>query len=141
LYTRAVPAFVLIVTLGVSAVVMCAYFIFLGIIGAAAVEFADTLIIGAVVNFLLIATAAFVTTTPGGGIVMVYAVIAPLTVLSVAGGDTVIRNGFGLPLWAAALIFIAAVSAAAAVLYAVSARRYRTANVKTANPALQYESK
>ncbi|GEM_PF-4482332 len=141
LYTRSVPTFVLILSLGISIVMMIAYFIFLGIIGAEEFQFADVLIVGAIICCFQLSLSAFLTTLLGGGVLAVYAVIGPIIIVLIAGDGIFIRSGFGVPVWAAALIFTAAAAVGTVILYAVSARRFRTMNVKIANSALQYENK
>jgi len=140
LYTRSIPAFITLLTLGVSAVSVGAYFVFLGIIGAEAFQFADVLIVGAIVCFMLLLASAFLTTMLGGGVLAVYFAAAPMVAVTIVNGG-LIPNGFGVPLWAAALIFAASAAAGTVLLFAISARRYKTLNVKINNTAMNYETK
>lgn len=133
LYSRAVPLFVVIFTVGVSAVMIAAYFIFLGIIGAESCEFADTLICGAIICFLMLAFSAPVARIPGGGVLVVYAVFVPFALMLVIGGDKLQSQGFGVSLGAAVIIFIAAIAAGSAFAFWISAVRYKKSNYKVYN--------
>lgn len=140
LYTKSVPMFVMILTLGISAVVVTAYFIFLGIIGAGAEQFADTLIVGAfIIAPELIASVLFAH-IPGGGVLCVYVAALPIVLISTIGGDTVMRTGFGVPLPAAVLISAAAIAASAVLMFVIARWRYMTSTVKI-NNMVNYETK
>lgn len=141
LYTKAVPTFILILTLGLSIVVMLAYFVFLGIIGAEECQFADTLIIAALIIVPELVFSPFFTLIPGGGAIMIYFVMAPTVVMSFVGTHTLMFKGFGLPLWAAALIFTAATAVSVVLLYRIAAWRYIKSNIKINNPIINYETK
>ncbi len=141
LYTRSVPAFVMLITLGISAVSVGAYFIFLGIIGAEAVQFSDVLIIGAIICFSQLLVSSFLTTMLGGGVLAVYFVAAPMVAITVMDSKNLTHSGFGVPVWAAVLIFVAAAAAGTVLLFAISARRYKTLNVKINNNAINYATK
>lgn len=140
LYTKSVPMFVMILTLGISAVVVTAYFIFLGIIGAGAEQFADTLIVGAfIIAPELIASVLFAH-IPGGGVLCVYVAALPIVLISTIGGDTVMRTGFGVPPPAAVLISAAAIAASAVLMFVIARWRYMTSTVKI-NNMVNYETK
>lgn len=141
LYTRSVPTFILLLTLGVSAVTVTAYFIFLGIIGAEEKQFADTLLFGAMMIAPILVTSGFLTNIPGGGVFFVYIATLPIVLISTIGGDTVMRMGFGVPLPAAALIFAAAILVSAVLMFVIANRRYIKSNVKINNAVLNYETK
>lgn len=140
LYTKSVPMFVMILTLGISAVVVTAYFIFLGIVGAGAEQFADTLIVGAfIIAPELIASVLFAH-IPGGGVLCVYVAALPIVLISTIGGDTVMRTGFGVPPPAAVLISAAAIAASAVLMFVIARWRYMTSTVKI-NNMVNYETK
>ena len=141
LYTRSVPEFVMILTLGVSAVTVTAYFIFLGIIGADAAQFADTLIIGAMVIAPELIMSGFFANIPGGGVLGVYVVALPFVLISTIGGNTVMRTGFGVSVLTAVLIFAVSVAVSTAVMFVAANWRYRKSNVKIYNAAMNYETK
>lgn len=141
LYTKAVPTFILILTLGISIVVMLAYFVFLGIIGAEERQFADTLIIATLIIVPELIAPPFFTTTPGGGAIMIYFVMAPIVVVSMIGAHTTMHMGFDLPLWAAALIFTVSAAVSVMLLYRIAAWRYIKSNIKINNPIINYETK
>lgn len=140
LYTKSVPAFVMLLTLGVSAVTVTAYFIFLGIIGADAAQFADTLLIGAMIIAPELIVSVLFSHIPGGGLFCVYVAALPIVLVSTIGGDTVMRTGFGVSLPAAALIFAAAVIVSAVLMFVIAKWRYMTSTVKI-NNMVNYETK
>lgn len=140
LYTKSVPAFVMLLTLGVSAVTVTAYFIFLGIIGADASQFADTLLIGAMIIAPELIVSVLFSHIPGGGLFCVYVVALPIVLISTIGGDTVMRTGFGVSLPAAALISAAAIIVSAVLMFVIAKWRYMTSTVKI-NNIVNYETK
>lgn len=140
LYTKSVPALVLILTLGVSAVTVTAYFIFLGIIGADASQFADTLIIGAFIIAPELITSVLFSHIPGGGLFCVYAAAVPIVLIATIGGDTIMRKGFGVPVLPAAVIFAAVVAVSAVLMFVIAKWRYQKSNVKI-NTVINYDMK
>lgn len=134
LYSRSVPIFIIILTLGVSAVAVAAYFIFLGIIGAEPAQFADTLVIGAVICAAELIISPFFAMYTAGGILVMYCVLilvwAFIFILEKLCGIAVMQNGFGIPLWAAALIFAAAAAAGSALTFVIAKRRFKKSNIK-----------
>lgn len=141
LYTKSVPAFVMILTLGVSAVTVTAYFIFLGIIGVDAAQFADTLIIGAIVLAPELIVSGFFANIPGGGVLGVYVMALPIVLIATVGGDTVMRTGFGVSVLAAALIFAVSIAVSAVLMFVIARRRYQKSNIKINNMIMNYETK
>lgn len=141
LYTKSVPTFIMILTIGVSAVTVTAYFIFLGIIGADASQFADTLLIGTFIIAPELIVSILFSNIPAGGVACVYVAAPPVVLISTIGGDTVMRTGFGVPLPAAVLISAAAVAASAVLMFIIARRRYLKSNVKINNIIMNYETK
>lgn len=141
LYTRSVPAFVMILTLGVSAVTVTVYFIFLGIMGADATQFADTLIIGAIVIAPELIVSAFFANIPGGGVFGVYVVALPIVLIATVGNETVMRTGFGVSVLTAVLIFAVSVAASAVLMFVIAGWRYQKSNIKINNMVMNYETK
>lgn len=142
LYTKSVPLFVMILTLGVSAITVTAYFIFLGSTGADAAQFADTLIIGALVIAPELIMSGFLSNIPGGGAIGVYIVALPIVLISTIGGDTVMRTGFGVPVLTAVLIFTVSVAASAVLMFVIARWRYQKSNIKINNALMMnYETK
>lgn len=139
LYTKSVPLYVLLLTLGISAIVMAAYFIFLGIIGAEECHFADTLLISALFIAPMLITSAFFASVPGGGLLCVYAAALPIVLIATVGDDTVMRDGFGYSFPAAALISAALIAAGAALMFLIVRRRFRTSNFRSA-PVMNYDT-
>lgn len=140
LYTKSMPIFVIILMLGVSAVCVAAYFIFLGIIGAEAAQFADTLLIGAFIIAPELIVSVLLEHIPGGGVFTVYVAALPVVLIATIGGDTVMRTGFGVSLPMAALIFAAAVIVSAVLMFVIAKWRYMTSTVKI-NNMVNYETK
>lgn len=140
LYTKSVPIFVMILMLGVSAVCVAAYFIFLGIIGAEAAQFADTLLTGAMIIAPELIVSALLANIPGGGVFTVYVAALPIVLVATIGGNTVMRAGFGVPLPAAALISAAVIAVSAVLMFVISNRRYIKSNVKI-NTIVNYDTK
>lgn len=140
LYTKSVPIFVMILMLGVSAVCVAAYFIFLGIIGAEAAQFADTLLTGAMIIAPELIVSELLANIPGGGVFTVYAAALPIVLVATIGGDTVMRAGFGVPLPAAALISAAAIAVSAVLMFVIANWRYKKSNVKI-NTIVNYDTK
>lgn len=133
LYARAVPTFIVILTLGVSAVMIAPYFIFLGVIGAEECQFADTLICMLFFVIPMLIVSPFMARIAGGGVLVVYVVILPIVALVLIGGDTVRENGFGLSIGAAAAILSGSVAAGTAFAYWISAVLFKKTNVKINN--------
>lgn len=130
LYTRAVPLYIVILSLGVTALVMTVDFIYLGIIGAEECQFSDTLICAAVVLPPMIMVSAPAARVPGGGLLDVYVVLIPVLLVIVIGGKNLTKNGFGLPIFAAMAIFAGAILAAILFAFWISAILYQKSNAK-----------
>lgn len=133
LYSKAVPTFIVILTLGVSAVMITPYFIFLGVIGAEECQFSDTLVCMLFFVIPMLIISPFVARIAGGGVLVVYAVIIPILALVLIGGKTVQANGFGLPIGAAAALLAGAVAAGTVFAYWISALLFKRSNVKINN--------
>lgn len=141
LYAKSVPMYIMILTLGVSVITVTAYFIFLGIIGADAAQFADTLMIGAIVIAPELIASGFFANIPGGGVLGIYVVALPIVLIATIGGDTVMHTGFGVPVLTAALIFAAAVAVSVVLMFVIARRRYQKSNIKINNMVMNYETK
>lgn len=139
LYTKAVPTFITTLIVGISAVMLTAYFIFLGIIGAEQGQFSDTLICGTIFCLPTLIISPLVVRIPGGGVLAVYAVFLPAIIVVLIGGDKVQASGFGIPLWAAAAIFAAAVIVGVGFAFWISAVRFKKSNVKIVQQQMPVE--
>lgn len=133
LFSRSVPTYIVILTLGVSAVMVMPYFIFLGIIGAEENQFSDTLICMLFFVIPMLIVSPFVARVPGGGMLVVYAAIIPIVAVALIGGDRVQQNGFGLPVGTAAAILAGFVAVGTAFVYWISGVLYRKSNVRINN--------
>lgn len=133
LFSKAVPTFIAILTLGISTVIVIPYFIFLGIIGAEESQFADTLICLLFFVIPMLIISPFVSRIAGGGVLVVYAVIIPIVALVLIGGDPVQENGFGIPVGAAAAMLIGSAAVGTAFAYWISWLLFKKSNVKINN--------
>lgn len=141
LYARSVPIFVMILMLGVSAIAVAAYFIFLGIIGAEAAQFADTLIIGAVIIAPQFIAWSFAANIPGGGMFCFYVTALPIVLISIIGGDTIMRGGFGVSVQTAAVIFAISIAVSAAMMFIIANWWYKKSNIKINYLVMNCETK
>lgn len=139
LYTRAVPTFIVILTVGVSAVFLIAYFIFLGAIGAEEQHFSDTLVCGVIFFLPMLIISPLAAKVPGGGLMSVYVMVLPAIIVILIGGDKVKETGFGLPLWASAAMFAGTLAVGIAAAYWISAVRYKKSNVKIVQQQMPVE--
>lgn len=124
LYTKSVPLFTIILTLGTVLPIVTAYFIFLKTIGAETVQFSDTLIIGAVICFLLLLTTPIFATAKAGVIFSYCSVFIPIVILVELFG-TKFKNGFGVPLTTAVLIFAATIVFGIVWAFIISSVKYK----------------
>ncbi|MDE7231079.1 MAG: hypothetical protein K2N56_11420 [Oscillospiraceae bacterium] len=139
LYTKAVPTFIIILTVGASAVFMTAYFIFLGVIGAEVQHFSDTLVCGVIFFLPVLVLSPLAARVPGGGLMAVYAMFLPAIVVILIGGDKVKHTGFGLPLWASAAMLAGTLAVGIAAAFWISAVRYKKSNVKIVQQQMPVE--
>ena len=130
LYSRSVPLFITVMVVGVSAVLMTAYFIFLGVIGAERAQFSDTLICGALFCLPMLILSPLAARVSAGGVIIVYLLFIPVIIILTVGGDTLQANGFGLPLWAAAAIFAGSLAVGIILAFWISSARYKKSNVR-----------
>ncbi len=139
LYTRAVPTFIIILTVGASAVFVTAYFIFLGVIGAEVQHFSDTLVCGVIFFLPILVVSPLAARVPGGGLMAVYAMVLPAIVVILIGGDKVKETGFGLPLWASAAMFAGTLAVGIVSAFWISAVRYKKSNVRIVQQQMPIE--
>lgn len=131
LYTRGVPVFCIIMSAGISCVTMSAYFVFLGVKGAEAAHFSDTLICGAVMCGCLLIYTPLVADHIGGAVTS-YMVLFPVAGFVFIIGDKGKAYGLGVPVLAAAAIFVGTVAVCAAWAFFISAVKFKRTNVKIA---------
>lgn len=123
LYTKAVPAFISVTTAGIMAVLVGAYSLFLGIIGAETVQFADTLTIAGIALGAFLLGSPIIIYSKMYGIILLYVSMIPLAITIVL---TKARSiGFGIPIWAGAAIFLGAIIIGTVWMFAVSRVQYR----------------
>lgn len=133
LYTRSAPMFI-VMSVGVQTIIMGAYFVFLGIKGAEATQFSDTLILGAVVcgSMMLFMPVTF--PVPMGGLLGMYAVFAPMGITLFMLKKDVKLYGFNAPLPLAIGIFAAALILGTVWAFKISEARFRKRKAVTYNP-------
>ncbi|MDE7192691.1 MAG: hypothetical protein K2O14_01865 [Oscillospiraceae bacterium] len=139
LYTRSVPMFIIGLTLGSMAVAVGVFFTFITIWGASAAFFSDALIFMAIGCGVNIIGYSLLSRVMFGGIFGVYLTMFPYIGFILALSSDIKHNGFGLPVWASALIFAGAVIVSSAVSFIVCGVLFRKLNFKT--PATAYTTK
>lgn len=135
MYTRSVPMFLLI-CMGAQVVIMLAYFLFLGIIGAEVTQYSDTLILGAIVCGSTLAFMPFAFSVSMGGLLGMYAVFAPIVITLVMLKKDVKLYGFNAPLPLAIGIFAAALILGTIWAFWISKVRFKRSKVRVYNAAL-----
>ncbi len=130
LYTRSVPAFILILTVGLSCVMTAAYFIFLKSIGAETAHYADALICGAVMNLPTLIAMPIIADMPNGGVMSIWLCYLPIWGFVGFSGKHYKETGFGLSLPVSAAIFAAVVILGGVWTFVISGVKYKHANVK-----------
>ncbi len=132
LYTRSLPAAISIFTVGFSTLMIGIYFVFLAAIGAEISQFSDTLIIGAIVVGSLLFFAPTLMETPAGGVFMVYVATLPLVAVILLVGKERKLNGFGVPLYLSALLYLFAAVLGTVWGFYICKRNFRKNDVKIA---------
>lgn len=130
LYTVSVPLFIIIMTLGSMAVADGAYFIALAARGAGTECYSDALVFMAVGGGLDILTLSLFSRVQLGGMITLYVNMLPYIGFIMTLSGHVKRYGFGLPLWASALIFAGAVASASVLSFIINGAYYRRLNFK-----------
>lgn len=131
LYTRSVPAFILILSIGSAAVLMSVYFLFLEFKGARQAEFSDTLIAGATVFFPMLLFTPLGVRVAGGGLIGLFSCFAPIITVMILCGRETRMYGFDLPIRIAAWIFGGVIVVGAVWVFTVSEIIYRESNPET----------
>lgn len=133
MYTRSAPMFIVILGAGTSLVLLCAYFIFLGVIGAETVQFSDTLLMGAAVCGPLLIFMPLLARVPGGGLIGMYPSVLFVIVLMFVCGKEKKLYGFDVPLPISAGIFAAVLILGTVWAFWISAVNYRKCDAKVYN--------
>lgn len=128
LYTKSMPAFISVISAVSMAVFIGAYFLFLGIIGAEKVQFADTLIIFGIVCGTFLLGSPIIMRFSLNGIAMLYISVIPVSAVIILTGAK--SNGFGLPIWIGAAIFAGALIAGTVWAFAFSKILYRRRSIR-----------
>lgn len=130
LYTRSVPAFILILTVGLSCVMLAAYFIFLKSIGAETTQYADALICGAIINLPPLIIMPLVADVPNGGAMLIWLCYLPIVGILKFFGQKISENGFGLSLPVSIAVFLVTAIFGAVWGFGISDVKFKNANVK-----------
>ena len=130
LYTRAVPLFITVMVVGITAVMLTAYFIFLGAIGAELTQFSDTLICGAIFCLPMLVLSPLAARVQAGGTIIVFFLFVPAELVLLFGGEKIKTGGFGTSIWAAISIFAAALAVGIWFAFFISTVRYKKSNVR-----------
>lgn len=128
LCTKSVPAFISAVSAVSMVVFIGAYFLFLSVIGAESVQFADTLIIAGIVCGTFLLGSPFITRSPLNGIAMLYISVIPVAAAIILTNAK--SKGFGLPIWAGAAIFLSALIVGTVWTFIFSRILYRRRSIK-----------
>lgn len=132
LYTRSMPMFVTILTVGMLIIMLIAYFIFLGLKGAEVCQFSDTLICAAFICLPILLSSPLALIMPGGGLFTMYCGFPLWIIILVIGGDKLQSGGFGVPLWLAAVILAASLAVGIGFVFLICNIRFKKSNVKIA---------
>lgn len=135
MYTRSVPLFI-VICMGAQVVIMLAYFLFLGIIGAEPTQYSDTLILGAIVCGSAFVFMPLAFSVHLGGLYAMYAEFAPIAITLFMLKKEVKLYGFNAPLPLAIGIFAAALILGAIWAFWISKVRFKRSKVRVYNAAL-----
>lgn len=124
-YTRSLPSLIVVLTLGLSTVLMGCYFVFLKCIGAEVGQFSDTLLLGTVVCGSLLFFAPVFTQSPAGGVIMIYLASLPLVAAIFLMDGLQKSFGFGVPLHISIIIFLLAAVLGTMWAFFYSSQRYK----------------
>ena len=131
LYTRAVPVFTGILCYGSAAVFMLLYAAGVLIIGESAVQTTEMLTLTAVTMPLYAIIGGILSMFRMGVLFMIYIpFLFSISMYFIPEVDKLLLNGFGLPLWAAVLIFVGGAAASAAVCCIVNSAIYKKRSFK-----------
>lgn len=135
MYTRSVPMFILI-CMGAQLLVMEAYFLFLGIVGAEPTQYTDTLILGAIVCGSVLVFMPLAFSVQMGGLLAMYAEFAPIAIVLFMLKKDVKLYGFNAPLPLAIGIFAAVLVLGTVWAFWISNVRFKRSKVRVYNAAL-----
>lgn len=137
LYTKSMPIFIVMSTLIVNLILIGAYFIFLGNLGAESAHFSDTLVCAGIISGAFLLCSPLLVRFSGGGVLMcIYIPAIPLVAVVIPTGAR--SNGFGLPIWVSAGIFIGAIIVGTAWTFIINNILYHRRKVKQQPTACIY---
>lgn len=129
LYTKSVPIFIVMSTLIANLILVGAYFIFLGSLGAESPHFSDTLVCaGITCGASLLCSPLLMAFSGVGTIMYTYIHAIPLAAVVILTGAR--SDGFGLPIWAGAVIFLVASIIGVVWVFAINKVMYHHRKVK-----------
>lgn len=123
LYTKSLPLFIIIMTIGLTVITNGIYFIVLAANGADTAHYSDTLIFAAKNVAVTIIAFSFLSRINFGGIMGIYLFVFEVVFIFE-------QTGLGLTLPAAVLIFAAAVVISVAASFAITSLLFRKKNFK-----------
>lgn len=135
LYTKTVPLFGVISSAVTIAVPLAVYSGFILIMGRDLCNVSDAMIASAFFAFLTIVMFPFAVMLRYGMVVSTYCYAIPVflpVLIGVIAPNEVARHGFGLPVWAAAPIFLGAFAVSAAIAFVSARLLYEKGNFKPA---------
>lgn len=136
MYTKSVPIFISLMTTISMFIFIGVYFIFLWSISAETVQFSDTLMIACITCGTFFLCAPILIKIQVGVISAIYISIIPLVgIVMFAGAES---DGFELPIWISAVIFIGVIIVGTAWTFVISKVLYRHRSVKQQMTACIY---
>lgn len=129
LYTKSMPIFIVISTLIANLILVGAYFIFLGNLGADSTHFSDTLFCTGIISGAFLLCSPLLVRFSGSGVIMcIYIPAIPLAGTVIFTGAR--SEGFGLPIWVSMGIFIGAIIVGTVWTFIINNILYRRRKIK-----------
>lgn len=132
LYMVSVPLYGVITALATLIVPFSAYSVFIVATGHDIANISDALILAAGLVFLVIVMCPFTMCLRWGFLVAIYGNMFPFLIPLFLYADDIKSHGFGLPLWAAALILAGALAVSSAIAFITARLLYLKAEFKPA---------
>lgn len=124
-----IPIYNTILPFGISAIMNLVYLAYILIAGLDIINFSDMLIISAALTGVMTIFSTIGMNFSFGMLLMIYAYI-PLFAANLFISDSIWENGFGLPLWAALLIYLGVAAASSGISFVVARLFYKYGNFK-----------
>ncbi len=124
-----VPIYNTVLPFGLSAITILIYLVYIYIAGLDLVHFSDMLILSAVITGVMTVFSTIGMNFSFGMLFMIYAYI-PIFAVNFFLPDDVWKNGFGMPLWAALLIYFGTAAVSSAISFIIARLFYKYGNFK-----------